>query len=199
MSEKRVLIAGLGNPGKKYENTRHNIGFLVVQSLARRLGILWKEDPQLQGAVAKGTVGKRHVLLLMPNTYMNLSGEAVRKCQEYYKVDIDDMLIIIDDIHVPFGEMRLKKDSGTGGHKGLQSVSEHVRSQAYPRLRIGIGKEEDVLLVDYVLSRFSKEESQLLPEIIERSVDMVLLWLEQGIEKAMNLANIRKKREEENL
>lgn len=197
--ERRALVVGLGNPGKRYEKTRHNAGFLVVQALAKKWAMTWKDDPQLQGKLAKGTVDGWKVFLLMPQTYMNLSGEAVIKCKDYYKIDVENTLIIVDDIHIPFGEFRLRCDSGTGGHKGLQSVEDHLHTQSYPRLRVGVGKNEEMQLVQYVVQVFSQKEKKELQEITERGADIVLLWLKEGLEKAMTFANVRKKREEENL
>ena len=130
-----MMIVGLGNPGKKYEMTRHNMGYLVVQVFAHKYGWMFKEEKQLNAKIAKGKVRDAVIHLVLPTTYMNESGRAVRKVMDYYKWDIDDLLVIVDDIALPFGEMRLRKMGSAGGHNGLESVQKHVGTTRYARLR----------------------------------------------------------------
>ena len=186
------LIVGLGNPEEKYTNTRHNLGFLVVQSLADKSFLKFKKNSQCQGLVAKGEIEKKRVILLMPQTYMNQSGVAVRHMMNYFKINIEDLLIVLDDLNLEFGQSRLKVKGTAGGHNGLASIMRELASEDFARLRLGIGAPS--LLEgkeDYVLSSFSPEEKKQLHQLIEQSVDCCRCWLTQGIHNAMNQYNRR--------
>ena len=190
------LIVGLGNPGLKYAKTRHNLGFMVLKAFAKKQGWSFKRERLFQGEIARGEYGEEKVYLLLPTTYMNLSGSSARKAVENYEISFEDtlsFLVVVDDVHTKFGKMRLRPKGGTGGHKGLKSLEQHLKSQNYPRLRMGVGatdlpEEAEVVLEKYVLSKFTSLERQQLPEFIGRGVAIIETWLDQGIEPAMQRA-----------
>lgn len=186
---KTRLIVGLGNPGDKYRNTRHNIGFEVVETFAKNRGWTFRSATNLQGDVAKGCVGEDNVILLMPMTYMNLSGQSVRKTMDYYKVSLSDVLVVTDDIYVPFGRFRMRKEGGAGGHNGLKSISECTLSQDYARLRVGIGQDIECELSDYVLSKYQKQELEIIPTILKEAARILDMYIELGIDKSLQYAN----------
>lgn len=177
MTSKGFLITGLGNPGKKYENTRHNFGFMVVKAFAEKQRWTFKADSNLQGEIALGTVSESKVILLLPKTYMNLSGQSVRKVLDYYKIDLTHFLVVADDIALDFGTLRFREKGSSGGHNGLKDIESHLGTQEYQRLRLGIGDREHGYLEDYVLSPFSAEEQKDLPKVIEEGVDFLDKWL----------------------
>lgn len=183
------LIVGLGNPGAKYENTRHNLGFMVVQALAKKQGLTFKRGWRVQGKLASGAIEEKKVHLFMPSTYMNLSGGAVRKCLDYYRVPLQNLLVIVDDIHIKLGSLRLREKGSSGGHNGLKNIEEHLRTQEYSRLRMGVGKESlsENALKAYVLGEFNAEEQKILPEVIESGIAVAMCWLTQGMEPARRL------------
>ena len=172
-----MLIVGLGNPGSDYENTRHNIGFMVVDELVKR-----KSARKLSSSSFSGELYKfQNHFLLKPLTYMNLSGESVVKVKNFYK--IEDVVVIHDDLDLPFGALRFKKGGGHGGHNGLKSIDAHI-SKEYIRVRIGIGKPEHKgEVVSYVLGKFSEEQQKSLPCLIERSCEAVEYLLEHSLEE----------------
>jgi PTH1 family peptidyl-tRNA hydrolase len=184
-----ALIVGLGNPGETYNQTRHNIGFRAVDLLARKHGLEFKKQLKAKGLLAEGKIGEDPVKILKPLTFMNLSGEAVAHLMHYYQIDLSRLLILSDDVALPLGQMRLRINSGSGGHNGLQSIEDCLQTNRYPRLRIGVGDREQGELSDYVLGRFSKEEETLLPSVLERAVKAVEIWLDSGLTSAMNFAN----------
>lgn len=186
-----ALIVGLGNPGKTYDHTRHNIGFAAVEKLARKYGLEFKKQQKFKGAFAAGKIGEDPVMLLMPLTFMNLSGEAVALVMHYYQVNLSRLLILTDDVDLPLGQLRIRINSGSGGHNGLKSVEECLQTNRYPRLRIGVGDREEGDLADHVLSRFSEEEEKLVPGVLERAVQAVEIWLDKGLTSAMNFANTK--------
>ncbi len=188
------LIIGLGNPGKEYEKTRHNMGFLAVGAFAKKWGWSFKKSPKLKGLQANGKIEEKNVFLLVPETYMNLSGEAVRCGMDYFKIEMSRLLVVVDDVDISFGEFRLKEHSGCGGHKGLQSVEMHLGCDAYARLRLGIGPREEGSLEEYVLAPFSQDEERALPWILEEAVEIIALWLREGVVQAMNRANRSRKK-----
>jgi len=191
-AEPRVFV-GLGNPGKQYENTRHNIGFFVVQQYAKQLGLTWKEEAKFQARIAKGVDKEKEIHLLMPHTYMNLSGVSVRSYIEYYHFSLSSLVIIVDDVAIPFGEMKLKPCGSTGGHNGLKSIETCLGSQEYTRLRMGVGAPREVdSLADYVLSPFEGKEKEDLPNFAEQGVIVIRRLLEENIENIMQDVNIRK-------
>jgi peptidyl-tRNA hydrolase, PTH1 family len=189
------LIVGLGNPGVKYEKTRHNLGFIVVDALARKHGITLKRGFRLNGKVGKGDVNDNKVHLLLPSTYMNLSGTAVRKAVQYYKISLDRILVIVDDVYLKFGAMRIRPSGGTGGHNGLKSVEACLVTPDYSRLRMGVGPQEGDLsnglnqaLEDYVLANFTFSEQVQLSQFVDHGASVVEAWLSQGLEAASQLA-----------
>ena len=193
----KFLIAGLGNPGKEYENTRHNIGYIILNELAKDWQVSLQEKPKFKGLLGQKSFEEKTAYLLLPATYMNLSGISVKKCMDYFQMDIKNLLIIVDDVHIPFGQLRLKKESGTGGHNGLESIRQYLHTDAYARLRIGIGGKEKQDLVPHVLGSFSEKEKRDLPDIADKAKEVIFLWMEKGIDAAMNLANIKVRKEHE--
>lgn len=183
------LVVGLGNHGREYEGTRHNVGYAVIDRLAEKLGPA-EFRRQFSGRLAKIKVGDEKVLLLKPETYMNLSGRSVQPALAFHKLSGADLLVICDDLNLPVGRIRIRPDGSDGGQKGLRSVADQLGTTGYPRLRIGIGaapERQDA--ADYVLSRFSREERKTIEQSIERAVDAAILWCEAGIEKCMNRFN----------
>ena len=186
------LLVGLGNPGVRYEKTRHNIGFMVIDRLAADIGIAVNKK-QSQAVTGQGNISGEKVLLVKPQTYMNKSGDAVLELLNFYKEMIDDLIIVHDDLDMDFGRIRFKAEGGTGGHKGLQSIIRMLGSTDFPRLKVGIGRPPEFIPVeDYVLSEFSPPEKKLLPEVLEESVAGLKVWTLTGIEKSMNEYNTRK-------
>lgn len=183
------LIAGLGNPGREYVNTRHNLGFMVVDELLRRNGggtfrHRFKADlVDIHHETAK-------VILVKPQTYMNLSGHSVREAASWYKVSRHDILIVLDDLDLPFGAVRMRAEGSAGGHNGLKSVTEQLGGRDVPRLRVGIGRGIGVATAQ-VLSRFGPQEEQALPEIVGNAAGCCELWMAEGIIAAMNRCNTR--------
>ncbi|HEY9636745.1 MAG TPA: aminoacyl-tRNA hydrolase [Coleofasciculaceae cyanobacterium] len=187
------LIVGLGNPEPKYDKTRHNIGFDAVDALARTWQISWSNNRRFQALFGEGQANKGNkVRLLKPLTYMNRSGEAIRAVVDWYKLPPESVLIIYDDMDLPVGRLRLRLSGSAGGHNGMKSAIAHLGTQNFPRLRIGIGKSgTDKDAVSHVLGKFSPQEIQLMPEVLQLVVDAVELSLKQGVEKAMSLYNSR--------
>jgi PTH1 family peptidyl-tRNA hydrolase len=188
--QEEILIVGLGNPGSRYENTRHNLGFMVVQALAEKLGLAFKRGWRIQGKIANGVTDDKKVYILMPSTYMNLSGRAVRKCLDYYRIPLRNLLVVVDDVYLKLGTMRLREKGTPGGHNGLKNIEAHLRTQDYSRLRMGVGGESlsESALEAYVLGNFNAEEQKLLPAIVEAGAKVAACWATQGIEPARQLA-----------
>ena len=192
------LIVGLGNPGSKYEQTRHNIGFAAIDALALSWQISLSENRKFQGVFGEGYGPKAEkIRLLKPQTYMNLSGQAMRAVTDWYKLPPESVLAIYDDMDLPLGKIRLRLSGSAGGHNGMKSAIAHLGTQNFPRLRIGIGKPQtpdgknDRDAISHVLGRFDAAETQLLPEVLQLVVEAVELSLKQGVEKAMSLYNNR--------
>ena len=183
------LIVGLGNPSKAYERTRHNIGFRVVDELAKRAGVNFRRKLFLKGLLAHGVLGESGCYLLKPGTYMNLSGDAVKRVMQKHAIALERLVIIADDVSLPFGQLRLKTHSGSGGHNGLKSIEACLQTTSYARLRIGVGDCREGDLAEYVLESFTSSEEKLVPEIVERAADAVQIWLTEGITSAMNRIN----------
>jgi len=186
------IIAGLGNPGKKYENTRHNIGFITLDYLAERHDIKINKIKH-KALVGEGRIAGQKVLLVKPQTYMNLSGESLREVMDYYKVDIEDMIVVYDDIDLPAGIVRIRKKGSAGTHNGMRSIVQHL-GQDFPRIRMGIGNDRRGDLVDFVLGGFSKEDREVLEPAVERAALAIESYVDEGIEKAMNKYNIKAKK-----
>jgi len=185
-----LIIIGLGNPGKKYELTRHNVGFMVIDNLADAgefPGFRMREE--YRALVSKGTVSGDKVLLVKPQTYMNRSGQAVAGIMQNLSEPISDLLVISDDYSLPFGGIRFRRDGSSGGHKGLQSIIEQLGNNKFHRLRIGIGLSERVDSAEFVLERFTKAEEKEMKLIIPQAVDAIVFYMQNGIEKSMNRYN----------
>ena len=178
------LVVGLGNPGREYADTRHNVGFLLVDRLAARDRAGWRHERRWQADVAR--VGALH--LCKPLTYMNLSGQSVRAVADFYKIAPGEVLIVLDDFALPLGKLRFRPSGSSGGHNGLQSVIEHLGTPAVPRLRIGIGSAT-AGTVDHVLGRFALEEREPLEQSLERAEEAVNFAQSRGLEAAMNNYN----------
>ncbi len=190
MSETPFLIVGLGNPGKPYEDTRHNIGFRCIQGLAERYGITGKQETKMKALVGKGTIRDQRVYLVQPTTFMNLSGEAVARVAQYYKIPLENSLILYDDVDLPLGRIRFRPEGSAGTHNGMKSVIARMGSAQIPRLRIGIG-QVGIDLADYVLSQFTPEEEPLVREVVDMAVQSCIDWLLHGMTFAMNQYNAR--------
>jgi PTH1 family peptidyl-tRNA hydrolase len=183
-------IIGLGNPGLKYIATRHNVGFLVVRHLARVRKIRLRQR-LFHSLSGRGRIGACEVLLGLPNTYMNLSGEAVAEIVKAKKIALEDLLVVCDDINLPLGKMRIRPRGSDGGHKGLRSIIKELGSEDFSRLRVGIGlpqhKEQD--LSKYVLARFKRSELKSVEEVVEEAARASQVWVQQGVTTAMNKFN----------
>ena len=186
------LIAGLGNPGAKYRNTRHNIGFKVVNLFSRELGISLTGRRFYSRNNRAGLKGKE-IILLRPVTFMNLSGKSVKACIDYYQISTGNILIIHDDLDLPVGKIKIVTKGGAGGHRGVQSVSDHLGGGNFPRVKIGIGRPKyGEEIEDYVLSPFYKDEKKITEEIIGNSVHACRLFILEGITTTMNRINSKK-------
>ena len=185
------LIVGLGNPGKDYENTRHNLGFLVAKGIALKNNWTWHSSRICQAVVAQGHINQKKICLMLPLTYMNNSGSAINQIVQYEKIDLENILIVCDDLNIPFGQLRLRSQGTDGGHKGLRSTVYHLETNQFARLRIGIAKdiEENRDTSDYVLSEFNSVEKKELKNIIEEAGTCCMDWLEEDIQQVMNRYN----------
>lgn len=187
------IIVGLGNPGKEYENTRHNIGFMTLDRLAEAGGIEILEKKH-KALIGKGMIDGQKVILAKPQTFMNLSGESVRELTDYYKVDeTAELIIISDDISLPPGQLRVRKKGSAGGHNGLKNIILHLGHDQFIRLRMGVGeKPEGYDLKDYVLGHFTGDERKAMQEAAERGADCIRMIMKDGPDAAMNAFNARK-------
>jgi PTH1 family peptidyl-tRNA hydrolase len=179
------LVVGLGNPGPEYNRTRHNVGFAVVDFLAAEWGLTWQHSKSWQALWAKG----EKALLVKPTSYMNRSGEAVAAVTGFYKIEPAEILVVLDDLALELGRLRLRPEGGTGGHNGLESIIVHLGTEAIPRLRLGIGAAPREGAVDYVLGRFFEEELPVVQKTVERAGDAVKCAIDKGVLSAMNLFN----------
>ena len=164
------LIVGLGNPGKEYEKTRHNVGFDVIDEYLKSKSINSCKE-KFQGIYSEYVVGGEKIIFLKPQKYMNLSGEVVRKFVDFYKINIDDILIIHDDLDTPCGNIKLRMTGGSGGHNGLKNIELHLATREYKRLKIGISKDKNIDIKDYVLSRFSNDDIKIYDDLFKRLID----------------------------
>lgn len=196
LNDRSYLIVGLGNPGAAYEETRHNIGFRIVKEFARRKSFVFRHDSQMSGDIAQGRVAGIKVILLLPMTYMNSSGQAVRRCVDYFKVGLEQSMAICDDIALPLGTLRVRNGGSSGGHNGLRSIEEHLGTQEYPRLRVGIGDRLHGDLPSYVLGRFQSQEQSELLNVVEDALKTLDLWIGEGLTRAIRFANTSKKLKE---
>ncbi len=183
------LIVGLGNPGRKYQNTRHNAGFLLLNALAKEMGITFSRL-QSKALVTHGLLEGQKVILAKPQTYMNLSGEAVGALMKFYKLPPEALLVVYDDVDLPFGALRMRPKGGAGGHKGMASIIQHLGTQNFPRLRIGIDRPPGRTdAAAYVLQDFSADELEALSETLGRGIQAIHLFVTQGLDAAMNYVN----------
>jgi len=183
------LIAGLGNPGRKYEHNRHNVGFMLLNRLATKLGESFTQV-ESKALVAKATYQGERVILIKPQTFMNGSGSAVSSLVHFYKVPMENMLVAYDDVDLPLGILRLRPMGGSAGQKGMQSIIERLGTEAFPRLRIGTGRPPGRMeAADYVLQDFPANDADLLAETLDRAVEAVLTFIQDGLEHAMNSYN----------
>lgn len=186
------LIVGLGNPGREYEWTRHNLGFLVLTYLAKEYHFKFSKSPTIQGMIADGQIHSHEVMLLMPLTYVNHSGVAVQQASEQKEISLKNILVVCDDFNVGFGQMRLRSQGSDGGHNGLASIIEQLKTKNFARLRLGIGpparKEE---AVDFVLGEFNQKEKEALGRFTQKAADCCEVWLTEGMVKAMSQFNKR--------
>ena len=182
------LIIGLGNPGKKYEKTRHNMGFMVIDLLSD-ISKIDVDKEVFHGLLGRGKIFDEDVLLFKPTTFMNLSGLAVSEIVNYFKIDLDDVIIIFDDMALVPGQIRLRKNGSSGGHKGMQNIIESLNSEEIQRIRIGIGEPGEYDTVDYVLGKPLKDEQPLIEEAIKATVDALKVALTRDFDYAMNKFN----------
>ncbi len=186
------LIVGLGNPGKEYEKTRHNAGFMAVDFLADHLGFdSFKEAEKHKAEITEGELYGERVFLVKPQTYMNLSGQAVKSVMGFYKVKMEDLIVIYDDVDLPSGTLRIRPDGSAGGHKGIKSIIEHLGSQNFTRVRLGMHpvKPFKGALEDYVLGKVDSDEKKLLMPKIKELPEILQLLFAKGTEAAMNAYN----------
>lgn len=183
------LVFGLGNPGREYERTRHNVGFQILDVLARRYNTFFSAH-KYKALAARVRIGDDTVILIKPTTFMNLSGEAVAPIVRFYKVPLEHILVVYDDLDLPLGVLRLRPKGGAGGHKGLKSVIQHLGSNEFPRLRVGIGRPPGRMdAADFVLSPFNEDEEEIMAIVREEAADAIELWVREGLERAMNKVN----------
>ncbi len=191
------LIVGLGNPGAKYDRTRHNIGFEVIDALAKQYpDVSLVDNKRFQGAAGEFRSGSDRTVLLKPTTFMNNSGQAVRAVLDWYKLAPESVLVVYDDMDLPTGKLRLRLSGGAGGHNGMKSIIAHLGTKEFPRLRVGIGstnkgEERDQAVVSHVLGRFAPEDRKIVDAVIPMAVDAIDLSLRKGFERSMNLYNGR--------
>ncbi|WP_044641821.1 aminoacyl-tRNA hydrolase [Risungbinella massiliensis] len=186
------LIVGLGNPGRKYAQTRHNIGFWVLAELSRRLNIPLNKE-KFHGVVGEGMVGSEKVVLLMPTTYMNLSGESVRPAMDWYKADLDELLVVYDDMDLPLGKIRLRLKGSSGGHNGMKSIIQHLGTDEFKRLKLGVDRPPAGISVpNYVLAPFLPEEQSEAQSAAQMAAEAVEAWLSEDFLQVMNRFNVNK-------
>ena len=181
------LIAGLGNPGSRYEKTRHNVGFLAVEACIRRQPLDCKEKEDYK--ICKGSLGDEKIIFLEPLTFMNRSGIAVRRIMQKSNISPQQLIVIHDDLDLETGSLKIRKKGSSGGHKGIESIIQHIGTQEFIRIKIGIGRDPFVPTEKYVLSKFRKEDIQAIREAIEKAVESVYAIINDGVERAMNRFN----------
>ena len=184
------VIAGLGNPGKQYDNTRHNIGFMTIDRLAEQENIDIQEKKH-KAVIGKGTIAGQKCILAKPQTFMNLSGESIRDIVNFYKIPVENVIIVCDDINLETGRIRIRPKGSDGGHNGLKSIIYQLNSDEFVRIRMGVGapKNENYDLADYVLGKFSKQEIEILTPTANKAVDAIECIIKSGVSQAMNLYN----------
>jgi len=190
MGDLMYIIAGLGNPGKNYVNTRHNMGFEVIDVIASKYNIDINKS-KFNALYGEGRIGGEKVLLVKPQTYMNLSGESIREFVNWYKIESEQVIVIYDDISMPCGRLRIRQKGSAGGHNGMKSIIYQLNTDVFPRIKVGIGAPEhkDYDLADYVLGKFTKEETEILIKIAVKAAESVEAIITKGTEKAMSEFN----------
>ncbi len=183
------LVAGLGNPGAAYTDTRHNAGFLAVDGLCRRIGCELKPERPFEARCGRGNLAGQKVIFCQPQTFMNLSGRAVAKLSSFYKIDVGRILILADDVDLELGTIRLRRRGSSGGHNGLKSVEKELGTAHYARVKIGIGRRKPGSVHGHVLGRFEEDERELLDCVLERAADQVIAAVTEGFEAAMSRYN----------
>ena len=192
------LIVGLGNPGTEYRDTRHNVGFMVADALVERWRVSdqWRE--KFSALQIKTVVGDESVIVTKPLTFMNLSGQAVQALAGFYKIEPADIFVVTDDVALPLGRLRARRDGGAGGHNGLKSMIQSLATQAFPRMRVGVGRGDSSRdLADHVLGRFAADERDTVSAAVLRAADATEVFLSDGIERVMNAFNAAEKDEKE--
>ena len=191
------LVAGLGNPGPRYANTRHNVGFMVADCLAARgRATIERYEARFEGLLGEIVFGSERVLLLKPVTLMNLSGRSVSAVMRFYKLEPADLLVVYDDLDLPVGQLRIRATGSPGGHKGMTDILRSLATQDVPRMRIGIGSVHRSATVDHVLGKFAPDERPLIEEAVGLTADAVECWVKEGLTAAMNKFNRRPERDE---
>ncbi len=184
------LVICLGNPGKQYETTRHNAGFLFADALAEKLNTNFSEETKFKSFIAKTTYNNEAIWIIKPQTYMNLSGEALLLLKNFYKIDINDLFLVFDDISLNIGTIRFREKGSDGGHNGVKSIIKHAGTDKFARIKIGIGPQPPFMKSeDYVLQKFTSEELNILKETTERATEGFMYYCENGISKAQNKYN----------
>lgn len=184
-----ILLCGLGNPGKEYENTRHNMGFMAVDTLAQHYKGNWQKT-KFMALTSQVTIKGRKVLLVKPQTFMNSSGDAISMLQNYYKVPSQNIMVIYDDIDIDLGHIRIRKKGGAGSHNGMKSVKKSLGTEDFPRIRLGIGPQPEYIdIIDYVLGRLSLAEEEMLKPVWPKVASIVETYLTEGLEIAMTRFN----------
>ena len=191
---KPILIVGLGNPGSKYAHTRHNVGFDVLEKLGRKLGVSISREKD-EALIGECFVGGKKVILALPQTYMNLSGEAVSRLVRWYRIEPENLLVVYDDIDIPQGHIRIRKNGSAGTHNGMRSIVGLLGYETFPRLRVGVGqKREGYELADWVLGHYIGEEQDVADKAFEQAADAIVDYIQNGIESAMRTYNTKKEK-----
>jgi PTH1 family peptidyl-tRNA hydrolase len=183
------LIVGLGNPGRHFREDRHNIGFMVLDHLLKRLGLAFSRSQQ-NSLLTDGKIGEHKVFFAKPQTFMNMVGKAVAPLSRYYRIPLEHLLIIFDDLDLPMGTLRIRPQGGSGGHRGMQSILQYMDTESIPRMRVGIGRPPGQMdPADFVLQSFSKDEIEVIQITLERAADAIEVYIYEGIEAAMTRFN----------
>ena len=185
------VIVGLGNPGKKYERTRHNMGFMAIDLIASEINAPAFKS-KLKAEISEARLGSEKIVLVKPQTYMNLSGESVRQVMDFYKADTDKLVILYDDFDIDAGKIRIRPHGSAGTHNGMRSVIQHIGTDRFPRIRIGIGEKDKGDLIDFVIGGVSKETGELLKEGVSNAAKAAICIVESGLDLAMNKYNPKK-------
>jgi PTH1 family peptidyl-tRNA hydrolase len=183
------LIVGLGNPGRRYQYTRHNLGFMFVDEIARAFNLKFSKDRNLKSLITSFHLADERIIIIKPQTYMNLSGNAVRIVADYYRIDYEDIIVVYDDLDLPEGKIRIRKSGTSGGHKGMANIIEMLRTDSIKRIRIGIGNHQGEETVDYVLSEPTKEGKAQLLEVIKKAPEMLEFCLKNDFDDFMKKYN----------